>query len=69
MLFRKKIPACCQYCTKSTALGNGLNLCAKKGPRKDTDSCGSFEYDPCKRIPGKTVLPDFSKYDQEDFSL
>jgi hypothetical protein len=31
--------------------------------------CLKFKYDPCKRIPPKPKALDFTKYDQEDYSL
>lgn len=44
-------------------------LCAKKGLKTVDDQCRKFKYDPCKRIPPKPKAVDFSKYDNEDFSL
>ncbi len=31
--------------------------------------CGSFRYDPFKRVPPQQAEPDFSKLSDEDFSL
>ena len=69
MLFRKKQVKACAYCTHGTELEEDTILCAKKGIRQDTDSCRKFRYDPCKRIPPKSAVPDFEKYKTEDFSL
>jgi hypothetical protein len=69
MLFRKKIERSCAYCTFGAKLEDGQVLCAKKGLRTVEDRCRKFKYDPCKRIPGKPRALDFSRYDQEDFSL
>lgn len=69
MLFRKEIEKSCRYCTRSTQLEEGQYLCAKKGIRGPEDKCLGFRYDPCKRIPAKAKALDFSKYDQEDYSL
>ena len=69
MLFRKKIERSCAYCTFGAKLEDGQVLCAKKGLRTVEDRCRKFKYDPCKRIPGKPRVLDFSRYDQEDFSL
>lgn len=69
MLFRKTIEKSCSYCTHSTSLDDGMYLCSKKGIRTDEDQCFRFHYDPCKRIPSKAKALDFSKYDQEDYSL
>ena len=69
MLFRKKIQRSCSYCTYGACLEDGQILCSKKGIRTREDSCRKFRYDPCKRIPGKQKAMDFSRYDQQDFSL
>ena len=69
MLFRKKIERSCSYCVHSTKLDEEQVLCAKKGIAPLYGSCMRFRYDPCKRIPPKAKALDFSKYDQEDFSL
>lgn len=69
MLFRKKIERSCTYCFFATQLEGGQFLCMKKGLRSGDLPCWRFKYDPCKRIPLKAKALDFSKYDQEDFSL
>ncbi len=69
MLFRKKIERSCAYCLYGTHLEDVQILCAKKGMRTIDDKCCKFKYDPCKRIPRKAKALDFSKYEQEDFSL
>lgn len=69
MLFRKKIERSCSYCRNSTKLSDSTVLCIKRGIISQEDSCRKFEYDPCKRVPPKQKAPDFSKYDNEDFSL
>jgi len=69
MLFRKKIDRSCAYCRFGTALEDGQVLCAKKGIRTVEDKCFKFKYDPCKRIPLKAKAMDFSKYENEDYSL
>lgn len=69
MLFRKKIRRSCAYCVHGTRLEDGTILCTKKGLRTEEDSCFRFRYDPCKRIPVKARALDFSRYDQEDYSL
>lgn len=69
MLFRKKIERQCSYCEHGAMLEDGQILCSKKGFRLPQDKCWRFRYDPCKRIPQKAKALDFSKYDQEDFSL
>lgn len=69
MLFRKKIERSCSYCIFGAKLEDGQILCTKRGLRQAEDSCRKFKYDPCKRIPGKPKALDFSRYDEEDFSL
>lgn len=69
MLFRKKMPRSCEYCSYSTALNEEQILCSKKGVVTPDTNCRKFKYDPCKRIPTKPKAMDFSKYDNEDFSL
>lgn len=69
MLFRKKIERSCTYCIHSAKLNDGTILCAKKGICTDEQGCMRFKYDPCKRIPPRAKAMDFSKYNQEDFSL
>ena len=69
MLFRKKIERACNYCTYGTMLEDDQVLCAKKGLRSGEKPCLKFKYDPCKRVPVKPRAMDFSKYDEEDFSL
>ena len=69
MLFRKKIQRRCSYCVRATQLDDDQVLCIKKGVRNADGKCWKFKYDPIKRIPVKAKALDFSKYDQEDFSL
>ena len=69
MLFRKKIKRSCAYCVHGANIGDDQILCAKKGLRTADNQCRKFHYDPCKRVPPKARALDFSKYDQEDFSL
>lgn len=69
MLFRKKIEKSCSYCIHSTKLDDETVLCIKKGVKPIDGKCLRFRYDPTKRIPPKAKALDFSKYDQEDYSL
>lgn len=69
MLFRKKIQRSCSYCRRGTKLNEDEVLCTKKGVVAVDGKCWCFRYDPCKRIPPKPKALDFSKYDQDDFSL
>lgn len=69
MLFRKKIPRVCSYCQCATKINEEQILCMKKGVRPSYSSCRKFQYDPCKRIPPRAKMLDFSKYNDEDFNL
>lgn len=69
VLFRKKITRSCVYCSYSTLLSDGSVLCAKKGVLPEPKSCRKFNYDPFRRIPGKMKSPDFSQFNQDDFTL
>lgn len=69
MLFRKKMPRSCYYCRNGGKLEDDTILCTKKGFLLTDTPCRKFKYDPCKRIPPRPRALDFSKYDQEDFSL
>ena len=51
MLFRKKIPSSCQYCTHGVRLDDEQIVCTKKGLLREDCACRRFRYDPLKRIP------------------
>jgi len=69
MLFRKITERSCSFCLHCTKLNDEQVLCSKRGVMPVNGKCTKFVYDPCKRIPGKAKALDFSKYDQEDYSL
>lgn len=69
MLFRKKIPRSCGYCTYGTKIDENMLLCVKRGVVSPEGSCRKFSYDPCKRIPVKPKALDLDKYKNEDYSL
>lgn len=69
MLFRKKMPRSCSYCVHGTKLNQNEVLCVKKGVVDAEKNCRNFSYEPCKRIPPKPKAADFSKYDNDDFTL
>ncbi len=69
MLFRKKMERSCQYCRFGTQMNEEMMLCAKKGIVQPCDDCRKFRYDPFKRVPPKPKALDFSKYEEDDFSL
>lgn len=69
MLFRKRITRACSYCAYGTKLSDTCVLCSRKGIRDINGKCHKFLYDPCKRTPVKMKASNFSKYDNEDFSI
>lgn len=69
MLFRKRIPRSCRYCTYGTKIGDEQILCIKQGITSVNSQCRKFSYDPCKRIPMKPRAMDFKKFDDDDFTL
>ena len=69
MLFRRKIERKCGYCIHATQIEDNQALCIKRGVVASDGKCRKFKYDPTKRIPLKAKAQDFSKYDNEDFSL
>lgn len=69
MLFRKKLPRDCRYCTHGTIFNNEQVLCVKRGVVSAEKPCRKFTYDPCKRIPPKPKALPLDQYDQTDFSL
>ena len=69
MLFRKKMERSCQHCRFGTQMNEEMMLCAKKGIVQPCDDCRKFRYDPFKRVPPNPKALDFSKYEEDDFSL
>lgn len=69
MLFRKNLPSSCLYCVHGAAVSQDRVVCAKKGLVDAGNPCRRFQYDPLKRVPPRRKAMDFSRYDQDDFSL
>lgn len=69
MLFRKSIEPRCTYCQRGAEVDEDHVICAKKGIVSAGSHCRFFKYDPLKREPSAPAVPDFSKLDDEDFSL
>lgn len=69
MLFRKKLPRSCSYCSYGTTIDCAQVLCVKRGVVSADKACRKFSYDPCKRIPLRLKAVDFVKYQDEDFKL
>ena len=69
MLFRKDIDPRCAYCKRGQQLNEREVACVKRGVVPVEHSCGSFRYDPLKRVPPRPAALDRSKHSEEDFSL
>ena len=69
MVFRKKIEPRCAYCRFSAPAGEDTVACRKKGVMSASDHCRRFRYDPLRRTPPRPVNPDFTKFDDRDYSL
>lgn len=69
MLFTKKIEPCCSYCQRSAPLGDQQVMCIKRGVVPADGQCQKFRYDPLKRTPPRSAVPDFSRLKDSDFSL
>lgn len=68
-LFRKDIEPRCQYCARGEQLDDEQIACVKQGVVSPGHHCPAFRYDPLKRVPPQQVVPDFSKFSDEDFTL
>ena len=69
MLFRKDIEPRCAYCAQGVRINETQVACVKKGIVSAENHCFRFRYDPLKRVPPRPVTPDFSRFDDADFSL
>lgn len=66
--FNKKLVRSCAYCVhgKASEYTNEI-FCMKRGVTTENDSCGSYKYDPLKRVPRKTKPA--GNFKPEDFEL
>ena len=69
MLFRKQIEPNCAYCSHSRDMDDTMLACDREGIVPAGHACKRFVYDPLRRVPPKPLEPDFSEFDEEDFSL
>lgn len=65
----KGIEPRCAYCAWAAPMGGEKFICPKKGVVSAREHCFRFRYDPLKRVPPRPNAPDFSRFDDEDFSL
>ena len=69
MLFDVNIEPSCSYCRYGVALGRDEFACEKHGIMFGSGSCGSFRYEPTKRVPPILPIPEPSEFSGEDFML
>ncbi len=69
MLFRKKMEPRCAYCDKGTRINETEVACVKRGIVSVANSCGSFRYDPLKRVPPRPARLKTGELKREDFEL
>lgn len=69
MLFRKTIDPRCAYCAKGAQINDREVACIKRGIVPMENHCGSFRYDPLKRIPPRPMKLDTQKLQETDFTL
>lgn len=69
MLFRKDMEPRCAYCVHGEQVSEEQVLCIRKGVCSPGGSCAAFQYDPFRRTPPRPAQPDFSRFQEEDFTL
>ena len=69
MLFDRDIDPSCVYCRYSTVLGHEEIACIRRGIMKSYGSCGSFRYEPTKRVPEHMPALNASGLTEEDFAI
>ena len=70
MLFDQGIEPSCSYCRYGVSLGLSEVACSKRGIMSGTGSCGTFRYEPTKRVP--ELFPDLKpseQFTEEDFTI
>ena len=68
-LFQTSIEPRCAYCARGRELDPGQVVCSKKGVMSAGSHCGSFKYDPLKRVPPRPVKLSNLGLREEDFKL
>ena len=69
MLFRKKIDPRCAYCEKGARINDDEVACVRRGIVPAEGHCGTFRYDPLKRIPPRPMKLHTEALREEDFTL
>ncbi len=68
-LFQKSIEPRCAYCARGRELDHGNVVCPKRGVMSAGSHCGSFRYDPLKRVPPRPAKLSTAGLSEEDFRL
>lgn len=69
MKFRKHIDPRCAYCVHGSTISDTQVACVKRGIVAMEYRCGSFRYDPLRRIPQRPVDLPTEKLRAEDFEV
>ena len=69
MLFHKSIDPACSYCAHGGDISEDQVICTRQGVVPATYHCKHFRYDPLRRVPPTPAAPDFSQFEDVDFSL
>lgn len=69
MLFNRDIEPRCSYCRFGSAMGSGEFACSKRGIMLGFGSCGSFKYEPTKRIPEQPPAMKETALSEQDFAI
>ena len=69
MLFRKKIEPRCAYCAKGSQINDEEVAGITRGIVSADYHCGSFAYDPLRRVPPRPVKLKTEKLSEEDFKI
>ena len=69
-MFNNKLEKDCAYCKYGYLLKNGEHIaCKKHGMIVRCFNCGSFKYNPLKRIPEEKHPAAVSNFDPENFNI
>ena len=69
MLFSQNIEPSCVYCQHSLSMGRDEFACVKHGIMHGSGFCGSFRYEPTKRVPPDLPSIRSLGLSDEDFAL
>jgi len=69
MLFDRNIEPSCAYCRFGEALGYDEYACSKRGIMSGFGFCGTFRYEPTKRVPQPLPSLKVPELSDEDFTF